>query len=93
MGAHIRREASGWVGALAGDAKGHASSLYLLLYYVGSSVTGSAGGWFWQHAGWVGVVALTVVLAGVGGALALTIDRGGSTKHSLQLRRETADGQ
>lgn len=69
--------ASGWVGALAGDAKGHASSLYLLLYYVGSSVTGSAGGWFWQHAGWVGVVALTVVLAGVGGALALTIDRGG----------------
>jgi YNFM family putative membrane transporter len=35
--------ASGWVGRLAGPAKGHAASLYLLFYYLGSSVTGSVG--------------------------------------------------
>ncbi|MET3712281.1 YNFM family putative membrane transporter [Sphingomonas trueperi] len=65
--------ASGWVGELAGPAKGHASSLYLLFYYVGSSVTGSAGGWFWQHGGWGGVVALTGGMALAGTALALTV--------------------
>lgn len=58
--------ASGWVGQLAGDAKGHASSLYLLFYYVGSSVTGAVGGWFWQHGGWAGVVALCAVLSVAG---------------------------
>jgi hypothetical protein len=51
FGAHA--VASGWVGRLAGDAKGHASSLYLLSYYMGSSFVGSAGGWFWQVA-WLG---------------------------------------
>lgn len=65
--------ASGWVGELAGTAKGHASSLYLLFYYVGSSVTGSFGGWFWQHLGWPGVVALVLVLAAIGLVLALSI--------------------
>lgn len=47
--------ASGWVGMLAKGAKGHASSLYLLSYYVGSSVAGSVGGWFWTALGWTGV--------------------------------------
>lgn len=48
--------ASGWVGRIASDAKGHAASLYLLFYYIGSSVMGSAGGWFWAEAKWPGVV-------------------------------------
>ena len=65
--------ASGWVGELAGNAKGHASSLYLLCYYLGSSVTGAAGGWFWQHGGWGGVVTVTGGLALSGTALALTV--------------------
>lgn len=47
--------ASGWVGRLARASKGHAASLYLLAYYLGSSIAGTAGGWFWQHAGWNGV--------------------------------------
>jgi len=54
--------ASGWVGRLAADNKGHASSLYLLAYYVGASLAGSAGGWFWTRGGWNGVVAFTLVL-------------------------------
>ena len=49
--------ASGWVGSMANGAKGHASSLYLLAYYLGSSFLGSAGGWFWEAHGWGGVVA------------------------------------
>ncbi|MCB8874226.1 MFS transporter [Acidisoma silvae] len=48
--------ASGWVGRLAAGSKGHASSLYLLAYYLGSSLAGTAGGWFWSHWGWHGVV-------------------------------------
>ncbi|CAM3325931.1 MFS transporter [Thalassospira profundimaris] len=48
--------ASGWVGRLAETAKGHASSLYLLAYYLGSSIMGSVGGWFWDQGGWNAVV-------------------------------------
>jgi len=70
--------ASGWVGALARASKGHASSLYLLAYYLGSSVLGSAGGWFWEHGRWPGMVAFSLAL--LGGALAL----------ALRLRRRAA---
>lgn len=65
--------ASGWVGQLAGEGKGHASSLYLLFYYAGSSIVGSTGGWFWQHLGWAGVVGLTLALALAGIATSLSI--------------------
>ncbi|AIO28101.1 MFS transporter [Burkholderia cepacia] len=58
--------ASGWVGYLAGAAKGHAASLYLLAYYLGSSVLGSIGGTFWQHGAWTGVAAYVAVLLVLG---------------------------
>jgi len=54
--------ASGWVGRMAKGAKGHAASLYLLAYYLGSSLLGSAGGWFWTRSGWGGVVGFVAVL-------------------------------
>jgi YNFM family putative membrane transporter len=54
--------ASGWVGRMADGAKGHAASLYLLAYYLGSSLLGSAGGWFWTRAGWGGVVGFVTAL-------------------------------
>jgi len=54
--------ASGWVGRMANGAKGHAASLYLLAYYLGSSLLGSAGGWFWTRDGWVGVVGFVAAL-------------------------------
>jgi YNFM family putative membrane transporter len=47
--------ASGWVGRLATANRSHASSLYLLAYYMGASVLGSAGGWFWRWGGWAAV--------------------------------------
>lgn len=52
--------ASGWVGrrasVLPGGSPGQASSLYLLAYYLGSSIGGSLGGVAYDHAGWPGVV-------------------------------------
>lgn len=33
---------------------------------MGSSIVGSAGGWFWLHGGWSAIVALTVVLSLLG---------------------------
>lgn len=51
--------ASALVGRLARGTKGHASSLYLLGYYLGSSVAGSLGGHFWSVDGWWAVAAFT----------------------------------
>jgi len=61
--------ASGSVGARARGAKGHASSLYLLFYYIGASLIGWGGGWFWSHGGWNAVVALTACMALIGAGL------------------------
>jgi YNFM family putative membrane transporter len=54
--------ASGLVGKLAVGTKGHASSLYMLAYYIGSSIMGSAGGWFWAMEGWAAIVVFTLVM-------------------------------
>lgn len=54
--------ASGWVGRLATKSKGHATSLYLLAYYLGSSVMGSIGGRFWSTGGWPAVVGFALAL-------------------------------
>lgn len=59
--------ASSWVGRMATTGKGHASSLYLLSYYLGGSILGSIGGWFWEHSGWnavAGFMLLQVVVLG-----------------------------
>ncbi len=54
--------ASSWVGLLAQGAKSYASALYLLAYYLGSSVLGSWGGQFWQDGGWHAVVGYGLAL-------------------------------
>jgi MFS transporter, YNFM family, putative membrane transport protein len=65
--------ASGWVGRLAREAKGQAAALYLLAYYLGSSIMGSVGGHFWAIGGWNGVAGLVAALlvAGIAGASVL----------------------
>lgn len=65
--------ASAWVGRLAQGAKGHASSLHLLTYYIGSSTMGSVGGWFWEYGHWPGVAALGGALMLVALGLALSL--------------------
>ncbi len=54
--------ASSWVGRRALTAKAQASSLYLFAYYLGSSISGTAGGLFWQHYGWNGVAVMITLL-------------------------------
>ncbi|QIL70185.1 MFS transporter [Diaphorobacter sp. HDW4B] len=57
--------ASGWVGRMAAQNKGHASSLYLWSYYMGSSILGAGAGWFLNHMGWSGVGAMALVVLAV----------------------------
>ena len=54
--------ASSWVGRRARTAKAQASSLYLFSYYLGSSISGTAGGLFWVNFGWNGVAAMITLL-------------------------------
>ena len=54
--------ASSRVGELATSNKGHATSLYLLFYYLGSSIVGAYGGNIWQSHGWNGIVILNIFL-------------------------------
>lgn len=70
--------ASGWVGRLAVRDKGHASSLYLLSYYAGASVLGSAGGWVWRAGGWGTVVAYGAGLFGLVLVIALGLQKAGA---------------
>lgn len=65
--------ASSWVGRRARTAKAQASSLYLFCYYLGSSISGTAGGVFWMYYGWNGVAAMItmLIMAAFGVALLL----------------------
>ena len=71
FGAHS--VASSWVGRRALTNRAQASSLYLLLYYLGSSVLGTAGGWFWARYGWPGVAGFVAGLFGVGLLVAIRL--------------------
>jgi YNFM family putative membrane transporter len=71
--------ASAWVGCLAGRARAQASSLYLFAYYLGSSISGTGGGFFYGVWGWTGVVLLVMLLimaAYVTGLRLSTLTRG-----------------
>jgi YNFM family putative membrane transporter len=67
--------ASALVGRLARGTKGHASSLYLLAYYFGSSVAGSLGGYFWGRDGWYAVVFFTLSMLSLAMIAALAAAR------------------
>ncbi len=69
FGAHS--VASSWIGVRARRARGQASSLYLFSYYLGSSLAGTTGGFFWHDYGWHGVAGFIGVLL----VLALLVGR------------------
>ena len=58
--------ASSWVGRRAGRAKAQAASMYLFVYYLGSSSAGAVGGLFYERMGWNGVCAFIATLLTVG---------------------------
>lgn len=57
---------SSWVGRRAGPDKAQASSMYLFVYYLGSSVAGATGGLFYARYGWNGVAGFTAALFAFG---------------------------
>lgn len=61
----VHTVASSWVGLLAHHARGQASALYLFFYYLGSSLAGTAGGWFYARWEWAGVCFLILLLLSV----------------------------
>ncbi len=65
--------ASGWVGRRATRDRAQASALYLLFYYLGSSLLGSAGGIAWTHAGWPGVATFAGALVVTALAIAIRL--------------------
>lgn len=65
FGAHS--VASAWVGFLAPHSRAQASSLYLFFYYLGSSISGTGGGFLYSLWEWPGVVLLILLLTGVAG--------------------------
>lgn len=71
----VHSVASSWVGRRASTARAQASALYLFSYYLGSSISGTAGGVFWLHGGWPGVVGLILVLLLVASVLLALLAR------------------
>ena len=69
--------ASSWVGLKARAAKAQASSLYLFAYYLGSSISGTAGGYVYRHWYWGGVVTLVLGLITMASIACLRIEKEG----------------
>lgn len=92
FGAHAI--ASTWVGARAKTARAQASSLYLFSYYLGSSIAGTGGGFFWSAWGWFGVVSLILGLIGIAALAArrLTVLSAASEKISAGQFNKCAAG-
>lgn len=67
----------------AHDQKPQASSLYLLFYYLGSSVLGSIGGYFWEHLHWAGVIGFNFCLL-ISGFIFLNVWGDQSSKAGFQ---------
>lgn len=65
--------ASSWVSRRARAPQALASAFYLLFYYLGSSLIGSASGMMWGFDGWTGVVAMLGVCLGGGVLIALRL--------------------
>ncbi|MDB5981472.1 MAG: transporter, family, putative rane transport protein [Pseudomonas sp.] len=82
FGAHS--VASGWVGQRATRDRAQASSLYLLFYYGGSSVLGSAGGVAWGWGAWNGVALFSGALVLIGLLIALRLYRVRSLAQNTQ---------
>ncbi|USK58436.1 MFS transporter [Peribacillus asahii] len=77
--------ASGWIGIISPPrSKAYASSLYLLFYYIGSSLIGWFGGVFLSHFGWGGVIFMICGLLIFTSSLVIVISQ------SLRLSRMEA---
>jgi MFS family permease len=67
--------ASGWVSARATDHRAEASSLYLLGYYLGSSIVGACGGVAFAMGGWIGLAGYVAAFLIAGAVLTAVLLR------------------
>lgn len=65
--------ASSHVGKAAGRARSSASGLYLSLYYLGGSIGSVVPGLVWNHAGWIGCVALILAVQAATAGMAYSL--------------------
>ena len=71
FGAHS--VASSWVGVRAQHSKAQASALYLFFYYLGASLLGAYGGFFWSAWAWCGIAGFIGALLVVGLLISLRL--------------------
>jgi MFS transporter, YNFM family, putative membrane transport protein len=64
---------SNWVGLKAQHHLSGATSLYLVSYYLGASIGGTAVGVVWSSFGWVGVILTCTILPAIAGLLFLKV--------------------
>ncbi|MBM9616349.1 MFS transporter [Desulfobulbus rhabdoformis] len=82
FGAHT--SGSTWVGQHAQTAKAQAAALYLFFYYLGSSISGTVGGFCWTGGGWMGVTLFIAVLLVIASGLTLVLARLGNVDNALE---------
>jgi predicted MFS family arabinose efflux permease len=73
FGAHT--VASAWVGAMAPENRGAASSLYLFSYYLGSAIIGGVAGLAYARTGWIGLAGFVAALIAVAAVLLCALAR------------------
>lgn len=66
---------SSWIGSYAKNAQVQATSLYLFFYYLGSSVFGTFGGFFWSCSQWTGISIFTIITLTLGMILSLKLNK------------------
>lgn len=84
----VHSVASAWVGHFARQARAQASSLYLFAYYLGSSISGTAGGYVYHHWHWGGVVVLILGLTGLASLACLRLSLSEHKEESLNLLQQ-----
>ncbi|QCI16229.1 MFS transporter [Buchnera aphidicola] len=67
--------ASSWIGSHTNTAKVQATSLYLFFYYLGSSVFGTFGGFFWFYLKWPGISIFIIIMLFIGIILSYTLKK------------------
>lgn len=83
--------ASAWVGCLVTHSRAQASSLYLFSYYLGSSISGTGGGFFYGEWDWPGVVLLILLLicgAGLAGVRLAVLGLGNNDSEAILVRTQ-----
>jgi MFS transporter, YNFM family, putative membrane transport protein len=71
----VHSVASSWIGHHTIGNKAQKSSLYLFFYYLGSSIFGTCGGFFWFSGGWTSISLFIISMLILGIFLAIRLER------------------